>query len=412
MNAISTYRYAVLIILGFVSFILIFTKCINKSSAGEQVIGNVKGQRFAGSAACASCHRDIYEKHRKTPHFLTSVKATAKNIKGSFSPGKNTVRYSYSDLVAMEKRDGSFYQVEYRSGAEKNAQRMDIVIGSGIMGQSYLYWMQDHLYQLPVSYFGSVNRWANSPAFPSSVVYSRFITSRCLECHSTFAKTLSPPDVDPEKFDAGQMIYGVDCEKCHGPAAEHVEFQTADPAEKTAKFIVNPARLSRQQNMDLCSSCHGGRLFKTRPSFEFTVGDTLSNYFDLDPIPPDPNNIDVHGNQNGLLRASNCFRVSATLTCNTCHNTHETERGKTALFSQRCMNCHNEEHGSFCTMNRLPAEELKKNCIDCHMPLYPSQKISVILEGEKAPTAALIRSHYINVYPGETNKILRYLEKK
>jgi mono/diheme cytochrome c family protein len=122
-------------------------------------------------------------------------------------------------------------------------------------------------------------------------------------------KTISPPDIDPEKFDPTQMIYGVDCEKCHGPGAEHVAFQAKNPGIP-AKYIINPAHLSRQQNMDLCSSCHGGRLFKSRPSFEFTVGDTLANFFDLDKVARDPLTIDVHGNQNGLLRASACFRMS------------------------------------------------------------------------------------------------------
>ena len=28
--------------------------------------------KFAGSAACASCHKDIYESHIKTAHYLDS----------------------------------------------------------------------------------------------------------------------------------------------------------------------------------------------------------------------------------------------------------------------------------------------------------------------------------------------------
>ena len=56
---------------------------------------------------------------------------------------------------------------------------------------------------------------------------------------------------------------GVDCEKCHGPAARHVEFQTQNPKETIAKFIINPAGFSRQQSLDMCALCHGGRLQKT-----------------------------------------------------------------------------------------------------------------------------------------------------
>ena len=164
--------------------------------------------------------------------------------------------------------------------------------------------------------------------------------------------------------------------------------------------------------MDLCSSCHGGRLFKTRPSFEFTVGDTLSHFFKLDTVAPDPATIDVHGNQNGLLRASKCFRMSETLTCNTCHNTHETERGNTALFSRHCISCHNSGHQVLCKLTDKVGPAIKNNCVDCHMPLIPSRKIAVYLPGSNAPTAALIRSHLISIYPDETNRVLDFMKIK
>src|SRR5699024_8961006 len=148
---------------------------------------------------------------------------------------------------------------------------------------------------------------------------------------------------EPEEFDKNRMILGVECEKCHGPAVEHVQFHTQNPKAAEGKFIVNPAKLSRQLNLDMCALCHGGRLQKTQPSFSFTACGNLSDHFSVDTSAPDPNNIDVHGNQYGLLRASKCFKESLTLTCNSCHNTHENERRNTELFSQRCMNCHQEK---------------------------------------------------------------------
>lgn len=49
---------------------------------------------------------------------------------------------------------------------------------------------------------------------------------------------------------------------------------------------------------------------------------------------------------------------------------------------------------------------IKENCIDCHMPLRPSKTITELLPGKARPTAALIRSHDIAIYPEETKKIL------
>jgi hypothetical protein len=308
--------------------------------------------------------------------------------------------------VVMEKRDSGFYQVGYFDGVEKIARRFDIVVGSAAKGQTYIYSKNHRLYQLPVSYFTAAKQWANSPLFPvRPVIFNRAITSRCLECHSTFAQKISAGNIEPEEFDEQHIIYGVDCEKCHGPGAKHVAFQNHNPEEKTAKYIINPARLSRQQKLDLCALCHGGRLQKTKPSFQFIAGKALADYFILDTTAPNPGNIDVHGNQYGLLRSSKCFTMSSTMTCVTCHNTHENERGKTVLFSQRCMDCHSSGHGNVCKLADTLGPVIKTNCIDCHMPLKASQSITELLPGDAKPTAALIRSHFISIYPEETKKI-------
>jgi hypothetical protein len=371
----------------------------------------VSRQQFAGSESCAGCHKEIFDHHVHTPHYLTTRPASEKEIKGSFRPGKNRFAYDADMVVVMEKRDSGLFQVAYFKGVEKVVRRFDIVVGSGSKGQTYISRYHNRLYQLPVSYFTAAKEWANSPLFPTHpVVFNRSITSRCLECHSTFAQKISPSNQEPEEFDQRQMIYGVDCERCHGPAARHVDYQTANPGIKTAKYIINPAALSRQQNLDLCGLCHGGRLQKTRASFEFVAGDTLTHFFRADSAPPNPDNIDVHGNQYGLLRASKCF-MNSTMTCNTCHNSHENERGKIALFSQRCMTCHSSGHDKTCTVDHDKGVVIGSNCIDCHMPLQASKSITELLPGDKTPTAALIRSHFISIYKGETARVLATLKK-
>jgi hypothetical protein len=367
-------------------------------------------QKFAGTAACETCHKNIFENHLKSAHYLTSQPASQKYIKGNFERGKNFFAYNPDQVVAMEKRGDSFYEVAYTHGLEKLARSMDIVTGSGTMGQSFLNWRNNFLVQLPITYFTAANEWSNSPGFPNSIVYNRPITSRCMECHSTYVNTISPAEKEPEEFDRTKIIYGVTCEKCHGTGAMHVAYQTQNPQEKFGKFIINPAKFSRQQKLDMCALCHGGHLQKTKASFSFTPGDTLDNYFNIDTTAPDPNNIDVHGNQYGLMRSSKCFINSNSLTCNTCHNTHENERGNTKLFSQRCMTCHKQENGTFCKLKTLHTTSLRTNCIDCHMPLKPSKAIAVFLPGDNTPTAALIRSHLISVYPIESKKIQSYMK--
>jgi hypothetical protein len=213
--------------------------------------------------------------------------------------------------------------------------------------------------------------------------------------------------MEPVDFDRSKIIYGVDCEKCHGPAKQHVDYQRDHPSDTSGKYIVNPAQLSKQQKLDICALCHGGNIEKTKPSFEFTAGKSLASYFRFDPSKQTTvqnSTVDVHGNQYGLFTSSKCYQKSANLTCNNCHNTHEMERGKTALFSQRCINCHNTGEEKFKTATHLQVKQIENDCINCHMPAQPSQSIAVFMEGEEIPRASLLRSHFIGIYPEETKK--------
>ncbi len=194
----------VLFIIFFSGFFL--AQCVNrqgekkmsgKENATAETTPSVSYSQFSGSAKCAGCHKDIYEKHIQTAHYLTSQPAEEKYISGSFKPGNNT--YSYNPLlrIDMEKRDSGFYQVVYYKGEKKKELRFDIVTGSGVMGQSYLYWRNNKLFQMPVSYFTAAQRWSNSPGFPDKVMLDRPITARCLECHVTYAGISSAPGVEP-----------------------------------------------------------------------------------------------------------------------------------------------------------------------------------------------------------------------
>jgi small nuclear ribonucleoprotein (snRNP)-like protein len=187
--------------------VFLISQCINKSNNEPIIITNKNGEQFAGSATCTNCHKNIYDKHIHTAHYLTSQPALEKYIKGSFEPGNNFYAYNGSVQIVMEKRDSGFYQVEYYRETEQKAHRFDIVIGSGTMGQSYLYWQDSYLYQLPITYFTAAKAWSNSPGFPDRIIFNRIITSRCLECHATYVNKTSPPDEQHETFDRDKIIW-------------------------------------------------------------------------------------------------------------------------------------------------------------------------------------------------------------
>jgi hypothetical protein len=366
---------------------------------------------YAGSQTCINCHKDIYTEHIQTAHYLSSTVANAQSIKGSFKTGSNTFEYNRFMKVVMEKKDNKFYQSAYAGNTEYQSELFDIVIGSARKGQTYLYWQGDELFQLPVSYYTPLKSWCNSPGYVLNFIYfGRPISARCLECHSTYAKATQLED-SSAAFDKETIIYGIDCERCHGPAAQHVEYHTMHPKDTIAKFIINVKYLTRAQRLDACALCHSGIRKEIKPAFSFTVGDKLDEYslpnYNIDSSLW----LDVHGNQYGLLTASKCFKMS-NMDCSSCHDVHKEEINEPKVFSSRCMQCHNRESHNFCTLTTLPASTLTNNCIDCHMPLEPSKKIFLEMADKDQSTPDLVRTHRIAIYADETKKYIEQLQKK
>lgn len=364
---------------------------------------------FAGAAACKSCHSDIFNTTRHTAHHLTSALPDDAHIKGSFADGKNEFVYNQWMVVLLEKKKADFLQTAYMNGIPTEQQAFGIVIGSGRKGQTYLYWNKNSLYQLPVSYYAPADDWCNSPGYPLNYIrFDRQIPATCLECHASYAEARERKD-GSTTYNKKSIIYGIDCERCHGPGAAHVAYHTQHPDDKTAHSIINTRHLSRQQRLDACALCHSGLRKQLQPAFSFVVGQKLDDYavpnYDVDTA----GGLDVHGNQYGLLTASKCFKMSAQLDCSSCHNVHVSERNDMATFSRRCMSCHSANgiaHDS-CTFKPPAGVLLSDNCVDCHMPLQPSKKITLKLASAKEITQDLVRTHKVGVYPDVTDQFLQ-----
>ena len=376
----------------------------------DALIFDSYGQAFAGSAACQSCHADIYKTHIGTAHYRDSRPAAAEYIKGSFDSGRNHFLYPNGTDVMMEHTKNGYFETAFRNGREYTSKPIDIVIGSGRKGQSYLYWDEGKLFQLPVSYFTPTDSWANSPGYSDdSAKFNRRIPASCMECHGTYAKTLFLGQNDlGDNFDKSQIIYGIDCEKCHGPGTEHIEYHKTHPGETVGKYIVNTGKLSRQQQLDACALCHSGSRYPMKPPFSFKAGDKLDEFSQAKYMLDSVSTLDVHGNQYGLLTSSKCFKQSG-MTCSSCHNTHVNEAGSTQLFSQRCMTCHNGIAHNTCKMPATPGLVLSANCIDCHMPTLPSHKIVLTLSELSRTIPNLVRTHRIAIYPESTKAYLKKL---
>jgi len=394
---LKRYKRILFILTFLVALVVILSRCMN---AADKIPDDVRGENYAGAKTCVKCHADISKSFAHNAHGNSSSAVSAQNLNRFLTTDSNIFVFNNEMKVVVEQRDSGIYQVGYFNGKQVRAQRFDIAFGSGEKAFTYAYWKDKKLFQLPLSHFSEIKTWANSPGFPVNTMYfDRAITSRCLECHSSFVKTqtrqVSALQID-EEMEKGSLIYGIDCERCHGPARQHAVFHLENPKEKAPKFITSYKTLSRKQKMDACAVCHSGNTLTTiQTVFNFQPGDNLDNFYAQDFVSFGGANPDVHGNQSAMLEGSMCYRKSE-MTCQSCHNTHESIKGKLNVYSQRCISCHQTQKH---TKETLAKGVLKANCIDCHMPMQASKLISFQTAGNKNVNPFLLRSHHIGIYP-------------
>jgi hypothetical protein len=369
--------------------VFLFSRCLNTRYRDP------RGKAYAGSAACGSCHKGIADSYAHTAHYHSAAPASPHTIEGGFAPGSNIFPVNDTAKMVMELRDSIPYQVLYVNGKEKRAEPFDIVFGYS-KGQSYLYWKNDQVYQLPLSWFTALKQWTTSPGYPPGLPsFGRPVLARCFECHTTYISQSKISNV--KALDKGSMILNIDCERCHGPAAAHVAFHTESPGEKEGRYIASYKHLTREQKIDVCATCHAGsNNIQLRSIFGFKPGDTLSRFEVSAHVPT--GKPDVHGDQATLLASSKCFQMSK-MDCSTCHNTHINDRGNFAGYAQRCQTCHTEAGHNFCKMaNAQNIAFLRTNCTRCHMPAQSSNVIRVKTAGEGGDAAVFMINHRIAVY--------------
>lgn len=351
---------------------------------------------YVDESACVACHTDKAA-YRQSAHALTTSWPHAGNLKGNFAPGANTMATADPNLTfRMEKIGADHFQTANLVTPVQTMQRrerIDVIVGSGRKAQTYLYWDQDLLLELPVSYWMPTGEWMNSPGYPDGTAnFDRGTSDRCLECHATSFTTRQPPR---NRFVRDSLVLGISCQKCHGPGGEH-SARMQSGASTAGSAIVNPAKLPRARQMDLCSLCHAGVGKPLAPTLSYTAGDVLAKYMSITPADP-AKPVDPHGSQFQTLSQSRCYREGETLTCLSCHDVHQTQRRADA-YAQSCLSCHEVQ-----SCGKFPAlqDQIRGKCVDCHMPLQTTAKIVMRLGGERHQPQ--VRTHRIGIYPSPEN---------
>lgn len=361
----------------------------------------VPRSEYVGDQACGECHQEKFNTYEKTAHNRTSQLANKNTILGTFAPGTNIMTTANPNLTfRMDQTGDEFFQSAIWTSPDGSpprtrTERLDLVIGSGGKGQTYLYWRDNQLFQLPAGYSTVFHRWIISPGYiDGQADFERAVIPRCLECHATYFDA-AVPDPEINIYDTTNFVLGISCERCHGPGRQHVAAYKKPSSSHAGTTIVNPARLSAARQSDVCAQCHGGQGERfLAPAFSYIPGQPLQNYIDLGPL-DSTKDVDVHGKQGKLLMKSKCYQMSPNLNCSTCHDVHQQQRDLAAM-SQHCLACHKVESSP--THAKI-GEQINQNCIDCHMPKLGSKVVYLDIDGQRIRPK--FRSHWIKVYSPE-----------
>ncbi|MBZ5609943.1 MAG: tetratricopeptide repeat protein [Acidobacteriia bacterium] len=339
---------------------------------------------YADPGACAGCHSEIAKTYRLTGMGRSLYRPRPESTVEDYS-SHNVFYHRDSDrYYTMLERDGKLYQRRHQLGFDGQPANVveyavDFVIGSGNHARTYLHRSPEgKLIELPVSWYAEKGGyWAMSPGYdrPDQRDFRRAISYDCLFCHNGYpGLNERPTSGGNEPILTGALPEGIDCQRCHGPGQQHVQAAQSGRAtvESIRGSILNPARLSRERQLDVCMQCHlettsrqlPGMLRRfDREPFSYRPGEPLGDYavyFDHAPGQIRDGKFEV-AHAAYRLRKSACFR-SSQMTCTTCHNPHQSLRGAEASqhYTSVCRTCHATAHPS--------GTKAGMNCVDCHMP--------------------------------------------
>ena len=206
-----------------VSFLRHLPPTAEPGSAQETIAPIAAGAHYVGSAACESCHKEIFGRWRRTrmANVVRDPREHPDAIIPDFSQPNPVLTFTKDDVAFVY---GSRWKQRYFT------RRGDDFFPLPAQ------WDVTHARWLPYHVPKNADWWA--PLYPDDNM-QRPTGPLCDGCHSVNydIKTKSVTE------------WNVGCESCHGPGSAHV----AHPVRAT---IVNPARLDFVAASDTCIRCH------------------------------------------------------------------------------------------------------------------------------------------------------------
>lgn len=349
------------------------------------------GPGFVDETSCVLCHTNVSETYRDKGMARAFRRPKPENDIENFA-APPFVHAPSGQSFRIARRDDRLVFWRWQDGPDGQPINVfetgvDWILGSGDHARTYLYRTTGgELYQLPLAWYSQERSWGMAPGFdrPDHDGVLRRVRRECIFCHTSYPDVPAAADAygAPQVFPA-QLPEGVGCQRCHGPAAEHVWLalggigSTAD----IRASVFNPGRLPAARRDEVCMGCHlqpsvalpGLRRFG-RGDFSFRPGEPLGDYFvqvDVEEEGRPPAQRFEINHHPYRLRQSRCWIESeGALSCLTCHDPHRRvpQARRPAHYRQACLTCHQQKD--------MPASHADAgDCVSCHMPKRRTQDV-------------------------------------
>ena len=341
------------------------------SPHATSVTARLDSATYVGDQVCQSCHADVAARHQQTGHGRSISHFDPATAPEQFDG--ETVVYNEASNLYYEAfvRNGQLYQREFRKGPDgeiihEQSFRADYVIGSGNATRSYLMDVNGYLTEMPLTWYTQRKTWDMSPGYDvANDRFGRKINQECMTCHNGRAQ--HTPFTQNHYAD---VPLGITCERCHGPASEHVAARESGAAPAgDDPTIVNPADLDRRAQLAVCQQCHLAGIAVFQPGEDpstFRPGQFLhSNRTVLVPEKQltDPEWVGIDSHPIRLARSA-CFKNSR-MTCTTCHDPHTPADELTANdYDASCQGCH---ASTLAQDHAAVPDAATGSCVACHM---------------------------------------------
>jgi hypothetical protein len=296
------------------------------------------------TATCAPCHKAQTSgfAHAGMTRALESVRE-CEILRAN--PAMKATLGGYSYGITREG-DQSIYTVT--DGSQTITATLQWAFGLGSAGQTYLFERDGRWYESRVSYYSAIRGLDVTmgaqdvkPANLEEAAGRRTgaaDVSECFNCHATHS-------VRGTQLTLERMTAGVQCERCHGDAAAHLESTRTGAGGNTPLRL---GRLSTEETSDFCGQCHR------------TWSDIALK---------GPRGILNVRFQPYRLANSKCYSADdKRISCTTCHDPHRDVETSPAAYDSKCLSCHTAGASPATKASAHICKVAKKDCATCHMP--------------------------------------------